>query len=427
MKVRNKIIARLLEIIFDAGFVLLAFVLAFYVRIGAFKSTDFPFDPYFKLALFITPLFILLFIWSGLYSFSSKNLFQKLHAISFSALVGSMAFVLIFFFNREVFFSRAIVLFVFLFSTFFVWIFHALLFFYRRNKWKKGKNIHNTLIIGANRATEKVIKNLKNKTEYFPVAILAPYGSKKKEILGIPVVGKLDALEKTVENYQIDEIIQCDAVEQSLNLIAFAEGKFLGFKIAPEVLGAFHKNIEPEKISSVSFLSLNLSPLFGWGQFFKRIFDILFSVLFLPFLLVIYLIKRPFGKVFATEKRARGFDDEFNMLRFSDNGALGKFFKKTYLLDLPAFWNVFKGEMSVIGPRPSTIKDRENYPLHFRRRLILKPGITGAWQLAKMQGAEDDTLLMLEKDLNYIHGWNFGLDLKILFKSFYLVLKKVFK
>lgn len=426
MKVKDKILSRLLEIIIDALLIICAFLLAFYLRIGGLQSSDFPFEPYFYLTLLITPLFIFLFAWSGLYSFTPKNLWQKLHAISLSALAGSMAFVLIFFFNREIFFSRMIVLLIFLFSTFFVWGFHFLLLILRQKNWKKGKNVQRVLIIGANKAAEKAIKNLLGKTEYFPVAVLAPYGSKQKDVLGVPVVGKLDALEKIIDEYQIDEIIQCDAVEQSLNLIAFAEGKFLGFKMSPQILGAFHKNIDPEKIASLSFLSLNLSPLFGWGQFFKRVFDFLISLLFLPFLLLIYILRRPFGRVFVYEDRARGFDEKFKMLRFNLEGKWGRFLEKAYLFDLPAFWNVFKGEMSVIGPRPSSLEERDSYPLHFRRRLILKPGITGLWQVSKMKGADDDISLMVEKDLTYIHSWSFLLDLKILGKSIYLVFKRIF-
>lgn len=427
MTQREKIRDKITEIAIDGFLVILTFACAFAVRIGGFASENFPFAPFMRLAFLITPLFLLFFAWDGLYAFGEQSLGRKLRTIAFSCLAGAMIFVLVFFFQREIFFSRLIVLLIFLFATTFVWSFHAARLFWQKKQHRNGENITPVLIIGAGRAAERVIKSLlESGSEHRPVAVLAPHGTKKSDILGIKVVGKLDALEKIVREYGIKEIIQCDTAEQSLNMIAFSEGHFLNFKMAPEILGAFHRNIIAEEVAGRPFIAINLSPLFGWGQLFKRLFDLILSILILPFLGLIYLVRRPFGPVFSREVRARGFDDEFFMLRFAENGRFGHFLQKAFLRDLAAFWNVFKGEMSVVGPRPSFISEREKFPSHLRRRLILKPGITGSWQIEKLRGADDDFDLMIEKDIGYIHTWSFWSDLKILGQSVILVLKRFF-
>jgi lipopolysaccharide/colanic/teichoic acid biosynthesis glycosyltransferase len=418
MTIKRKILSKLMAIIIDSGLILMSFIAAFWLRIGSFNSNDFPFEPYLNLAFYITPFFILLFAWGGLYGFKEKHFLEKFRIISLSCLTGSMAFVLFFFFSREIFFSRAIVAMIFAISTISVFICHQFVLLIKKNHWNNGKNAIRVLIIGANNTAERVIKSLQG-TEYYPVCILAPYGSKQKEICGIKVAGKLNVLEKTIKKYEIDEIFQCDALEQSLNLITFAEGHFLGYKISPEILGAFHKNIQPEIISCSSFLALNLSPLFGWGQFIKRIFDIVGALIVLPFLVLIYVFT--LGSVFTCEKRARGFRETFYMWRFKNY----KFLKKSFLIDFPAFFNVLKGDMSIIGPRPSRVKERDNYPEHFKRRLILKPGVLGLWQLEKLKGQADDLDLMLEKDLSYIHSWSIRNDFKIFFKSLLLIIKRL--
>jgi len=95
---RTKIWRKISEVLIDSLLIVVAFALAYLIRIGQFQSTDFPYYPFISLGVVITPVFIGLFALNGLYSFKYKSLFEKFHAISLSCLVGSMFFVLVFFY-----------------------------------------------------------------------------------------------------------------------------------------------------------------------------------------------------------------------------------------------------------------------------------------------------------------------------------------
>jgi exopolysaccharide biosynthesis polyprenyl glycosylphosphotransferase len=100
---------------------------------------------------------------------------------------------------------------------------------------------------------------------------------------------------------------------------------------------------------------------------------------------------------------------------------VGKFLRKYSLDELPQLWNVLKGDMSLVGPRPHPVDDFEQYDLDHLRRLEVRPGITGLWQITARQDPSFDTNMVL--DLEYIDNWNLGLDLRILLQTAPVVLK----
>ena len=101
---------------------------------------------------------------------------------------------------------------------------------------------------------------------------------------------------------------------------------------------------------------------------------------------------------------------------------IGNFIRKTSLDEFPQFWNVLKGDMSLIGTRPPTVDEWEKYELHHRARLAIKPGITGMWQVS---GRSDITDFeeVVRLDTEYIENWSIGLDIKLLLKTVLVVLK----
>ena len=102
---------------------------------------------------------------------------------------------------------------------------------------------------------------------------------------------------------------------------------------------------------------------------------------------------------------------------------VGDFIRKTSLDEFPQFFNVLKGDMSIVGTRPPLLSETSLYELHHRARIAIKPGITGMWQVS---GRSDITDFeeVVHLDTEYISNWNFGLDIKILFKTVMTVLKR---
>lgn len=101
---------------------------------------------------------------------------------------------------------------------------------------------------------------------------------------------------------------------------------------------------------------------------------------------------------------------------------VGKFIRKYSIDELPQFWNVLKGDMSLVGTRPPTIDEFEQYESHHKRRLSLKPGITGIWQVSGRSNIQDFEEVV-KLDCEYIDNWSLWLDIKILFKTVGVVLK----
>ena len=101
---------------------------------------------------------------------------------------------------------------------------------------------------------------------------------------------------------------------------------------------------------------------------------------------------------------------------------IGKFIRKTSLDELPQFWNVLKGDMSLVGTRPPTVDEFEQYEGYHKRRLSMTPGLTGVWQVS---GRSDITDFeeVVRLDTEYIENWSIGLDCKILLKTVGSVLK----
>ncbi len=100
--------------------------------------------------------------------------------------------------------------------------------------------------------------------------------------------------------------------------------------------------------------------------------------------------------------------------------AVGRFIRKTSLDEFPQFWNVLKGDMSLVGTRPPTVDEVRQYDNSHRKRISIKPGITGNWQIS---GRSDmiDFEEVVKLDTEYINQWNLWRDIKILYKTVYVV------
>ena len=125
-------------------------------------------------------------------------------------------------------------------------------------------------------------------------------------------------------------------------------------------------------------------------------------------------------KELMEKNRMNGF-----MFKMDDDPRItkvGKFIRKTSIDELPQFWNVLKGDMSLVGTRPPTLDEFSQYESHHKRRLSMRPGITGMWQVSgrsAITNFED----VVKLDCEYIDNWSMWLDFKILFKTVAVVLK----
>lgn len=407
---REKIIEKLLLLFFDSLVILGAFASAYFFRLGTFSHSEFLFFPYITMGLGMIPFWILFLLYEGRYSLKEKTFFQELKIILFSSLSASLLFPLIFYFTNERFFSRGIIVLLFVFGSFFLLLTYLIEKKISQYRAKHNHSLSKMLIIGSNRSAENIIHTLlETNSHYKPVAILSPYGSKRKEICNVPILGKLDALEKTFFSQEIDEIFLCEGIEHSENLSSFCRNQGIPLRASFETLGIALEQTKAETIEGITFLTIQQSPLFGWGQFFKRAFDMTIALLGLILFAPYFLIHR---KELTTQKFQNGKKSTINGYVFQKK-------KKYFGHNIALLLNVLKKEMSIVGPKAMTTEEYEyifaDKKEQSSMRFILRPGIFSPHDFHSISAEK-----ILRSDLLYIRNWNFFTDIVIFIKKSFL-------
>ena len=344
-------------------------------------------------------------------------------------------------------------LFVIFFSILLFWKFslYYLFLFYR----KLGFNYRNTIIIGySDKATELRDYFIKNTwTGYRFKGFFTHNKSDKKDI-----VGTYNDIEKYVVDNSIDELyIMSDNVHYSIyKIITSISSKHpVLIRLVPDLSSFSYNNIELVEYDMIPIMKIKPGPLSLWhNRAIKRFMDIFMSTFVIltilswlvPILFIIDLCSGLEG-VFFTQKRS-GIDNKpFNLIKFRtmrhNNDAhtksatkndvritkVGKFLRTTSIDELPQFFNVLIGNMSVIGPRPHMLKHTDEYKAlinKFMIRQAIKPGITGYAQVRGFRGEIKKTKDMKERvklDIFYIENWSLMLDVKIIFLTIKNLLK----
>jgi len=326
---------------------------------------------------------------------------------------------------------------------------YILLKYYRA----KGGNIRNCIIVGYNDETKKLKKIIETRKDY-GYQFYTFFGNKKHK----NIEGKFEDLDEYLKKYSIDVILcslkECSD-EQINEIIRMSNDYFINVKFIPDNKEILSKKLKIDYFDYFPVLSLSKSPLDKpINKFVKRIFDIIFSSIviigILSWLLPIlgFLIKlESKGPVFFKQKRNGINYQPFYCYKFrsmypNDKAdivqvrkgddritKIGKFLRKTSLDELPQFINVFKGEMSVVGPRPHMVKENERFlkkVSNFMGRHYVKPGITGLAQVKGFRGevvTDEDIINRVKYDLFYIENWSLWMDIKIILFTVFNILK----
>ncbi len=255
---KELILLKVLQILVDALLILGAFVLAYFLRIGFFFSTDYSFQNHILIAAATVPITIGFMFFIRAYKFTQQiNSFRHFQRLAFVAVEAIFIFMVLYYFTYREFFSRMILVYAFFLILTLTFLWHLIFRSLLKRAFDKGIGIYRTLIIGANRPAEAIIKMLVEKKPHIkPVAIINAHGGSKKEVYGVPVAGKMNSFEKIIEEYKIDIILQVDHLEQSLNIINYALSHNLKYLMPPELLGIFQGNQMIEEIEGMPFLKV---------------------------------------------------------------------------------------------------------------------------------------------------------------------------
>ena len=455
---KPEIILRLLRIPFDFFTVLGAFFLAYFLRshpeyVGVFDLSSpllLPFADFWWFSLQASLLVVLIFAWEGMYSLRKSYRFRKELRRMFMLNGAAFTVIILYFFIVGIqFFSRFILGLAFVLSMVLMLSHRFLLRIVQRWLWKRGIGRRKVLFLGKGKVLQELVE-LWEKNPAFEII-----GSLGEET-SVKVLGKPEDLERVVQKYDVDEVVQVSHLAHADQYVEYCQLNHIEYRFVPNMLEVQRTNTEMEFIKDIPLITLRSSAVDWWARVVKRVVDIVGAsiglVILSPVLLVIALVIKitdP-GPVFYKSNRVSK-NKTFWMWKFRTmvvgadklkktlmeqnrrEGPLfkiqndpritrfGRFLRKTTLDELPQLWNVLRGDLSLVGPRAHLPEEIAQYEKHHRKVLAIKAGVTGLAQVSGRSKLDFEKEVKL--DVYYLENWSLWLDLKILLKTFTVLLE----
>lgn len=471
---KNTAFYSLILVVADFLVLLFAFSIAYILRVQHDPRpllTKVYADEYFFSLLAIIPFWIVVFAALGLYQSTTYNRrLTEWSKIAIGSFIGILVVIGWQYASNEVLFpARLVAVYALVASFLLIVTEREFLRWVRSLLFRFGRGTSRVLIVGNSAATYDIASSLAEtrKSGYEIVAIAGP----KKVVprhLDVKQYSSLDHALSHITDLGITTIIQTDlydSAERNQLVLGAAQMHHIGYSFIPGEAEFYTGKNTIDVFLGYPMISVSQTPLVGWGAVFKLAFDTLASLVLLIllsplFLLLIVLQKilNP-GPVFYVSKRLSRFSEPINLIKFrSMNPKYGKkdaaveframgredlakeyeknqkvehdpritpfghFLRKTSLDELPQLINVLRGDLSLVGPRP--ILPQESRFLQNRAALLhsVKSGVTGLWQVSGRSNLNFQERLELE--MFYAQNWSFWLDIKILFKTLAVVIRR---
>ena len=422
-----------------------AFWLRFYVMKGGIQSVGL--QEYLRLGIWFTALELFLMVITGMYRpFRHVRLryeFSQLWMICITCFLVLLSWLSL---RHQDNYSRQM---MFLYFALSVGTLSLKRFIMRQVLWRlraNGYNLKHVIVIGNGKLARRYLNKVRDEISmgYHPIGYVA---EKEDAELEIPWLGSFDRLEQVLERRKPDEVISAidyHEFEQTPQIIAACEKTGCKLSVIPIYAEYMSGNQQMDDLDGIPLLNVRKIPLDNLANaFLKRSLDIIGSALILivfsPLMLFCAIgvkLSSP-GPVIFAQKRIGRNKKPFMMFKFrsmrvndsQDTGwsskqdsrktRFGSFIRKYSLDEFPQFWNVLKGDMSLVGPRPEVPfyvdQFKEEVPRYMLKHLV-RPGITG-W--AQVNGLRGDTSIpqRIRYDIYYIENWSIWFDLKILFRT----------
>ena len=453
-------------ILIDAVAIFLAYALGVGIRLMASTDKINKTENIVALAVAIVLglLYLMLFDESG--AIFKRGKFEEFkHCFKYTLFIVAGLVVVLFLTGLIKQYSRMIFILFAIFDFIFTYDFHLLFKKYMLSAYKRSNSSAKMLVITNSVMAGDVIYRLMNDAAYdYEVVGAVIYDKNRNEISvdGVEVVADRNNLYETVIQMRVDEVFIClpnvDTIEIR-DMVQRFEEMGLTTHVNVDLFSRHCLNNSVQKIANYSCISFEKTSMDARKLVVKRMVDIIgalvgciLTCIITPFVAAAIKIESP-GPVFFSQTRIGKNGRRFKIYKFRSmyidaeerkkalmaqnemNGLMfkmendpritkvGNFIRKTSIDETPQFFNILLGDMSLIGTRPPTVDEFEQYSGYYRRRLSITPGLTGMWQVSGRSEIQDfDEIVAL--DLKYIDNWTLGLDLKILFMTFYTVLAR---
>ena len=446
--------SRLLEhlmLVADLVLVGLCWLLAYWLRFYV-AGPPLPYADRGPVADYLLMLLPILLVWSA--SFRAFGLYRprrigshlseavdlaKASTMGVLVLVALMTFIF-----RGYDYSRVVIVYFWLLSIGVVWFSRAAFREGLRFARRRGYNQRFAVVVGDGELAATVVQRMEGRRDV-GIQVLGVVGDEKDDTGGVRRLGGYADLRAVLDAHTVDHVILALAHEDYGRLAGLLDAvgdEPVTIHVVPDLLRFASLRGGIEQFEGMPFIHLRESPLYGWNRLAKRVFDFLFSATVLaviwPVLLLLAAAVKVSsrGPVFYRQERMGLDGRRFEMLKFRTMDAdaevrtgpvwarpsdqrrtgLGAFLRRLSLDELPQFWNVLRGDMSVVGPRPErpvfVERFRQTVPGYMLRHKV-KSGITG-W--AQVNGLRGNTSLekRIQYDIEYIERWSVWLDFKII-------------
>ncbi len=477
MKHSASLLYSFILLVTDFVAVVLAFVLAYVIRV---KLDDRPLLEPISAWGYIGVVAVLLVFWLIIYALLGlyraqvyENRFKEASMLLMGSFIGILfligsEYVL----NRAVFPARLVTAYGFSFAFLLTLLFRTIARAVRRILFSYDIGISNVLIIGTTRITGELAEKLSNPMLGFRVVGIV--GDKRTNFSGVDKDIQFKDFEeasKHLKNTDIHTIVQTELfADQDRNdeILAYAQEHHIAYRFVPGNNRLFVGSIEVNLFEGIPTVAVHQTALTGWGRVAKRLFDLaagsLLILLVSPILLITWLVLTIFGgsKAVYRQTRMSRYNTEIGLYKFRthkteysggltpeqvftkmgrpelikkyrENGdfliddprisKIGRILRKTSIDELPQLFNVVRGDLSLVGPRPLIPQEID---LFHKKNVILsvKPGVTG---LAAVSGRRDIPFEERRKlDMYYAQHWSFWMDIVILMKTVVQVVRRAF-
>lgn len=464
MKQKNKIVEVYGLWFLDLISILAAFIIGTYIRFGNFRDMgdrNVHFLVCLCLMLFCT-VYSFFFDWNR--NFLKRNIWKEGRAVfQYNIIMILVVNLLMTMMKWADVFSRLVLLYFFVLNIILSLFIHLMVKKVMHTYYSSEQNSIKVMVVTQGNLIDETLDRLEKDLDiYYQIVALAclDYNMEGKKIRDIPVVAGKEDLIEVATQMALDEVfLNLPGVSQS-NMEKMIHGfKDMGVDChySLELPGMDANSSKVESFGNYTVITYTRFQSSYKRMLIKRVMDIvgglvgmLITLLFLPFVALAIKLDSKGPVLFSqirigrngrrfkiykfrsmyidAEERKKELEkeNEIKGLMFKIENdprvtKVGAFLRKTSIDELPQFYNVFKGDMSLVGTRPPTADEFEKYNQYYRRRISMTPGLTGMWQVSGRSDIEDFDDVV-KYDLMYIDNWSLRLDIKILFQTIGVVL-----
>lgn len=451
----------------DAGMIYLAFVLAYWVRytlkVGPQIQQQLSFDAYQPVAILLLGTMLPVLLLKGAYRpRMSSDIIDEAGLIFSSSTISVAAIVVVSAMLQRYEYSRGVIVYLWLLLVVMLLVGRGL---YRSAQgicYRRGWGVRRLLVVGASDVGKMVMQRVVSRrdlgydlvgfVDHRRAALVRDFGRFR-------ALGTVADIPNLIEQRLVDEIIialPASEHEEVWPILSLCEHHGVGLKLVPDLFEMSLSRVEVDDIAGIPLLDVQEKPTRRMARVGKRVIDlaaaVLLTVLTLPLLALLSLLIRlesPGSAVLRQERMglsgkrftcfklrtmrdgAHDVAPELQALNQMDGPIfkirddprctrLGRWIRRLSLDELPQIWNVLLGDMSLVGPRPPLPREVPRYEPWQMRRLEVKPGMTGIWQVSGRSELTFDEMVMM--DIYYVDNWTLSLDLRILVRTVIAVL-----